>query len=154
MYLPLATALNHALEELSGVQANGLPEFKSHIAFVPCDTGVQSGRELPGSSFKPDVALMSIQDARELHRLDRVDGPKVSRLIDEIAEKRIPCSTSWSTILSAVEVKRKSDMSGWASLRAFGQQDRKVGTIRDADQCLDRKLDDSGPTTRKINLVS
>ena len=154
MYLPLATALNHALEELSEVQANGLPEFKSHIAFVPCDAGVQSDRDLPGSSFKPDVALMSIQDARELHRLDRVDGPKVSRLIDEIAEKPIPCSTSWSTILSAVEVKRKSDMSGWASLREFGQQDRKVGPMRDADQRLDRKLDDSEPTTRKVDLLS
>ena len=108
MYLPLATALNHALDELSRIQANGLPEFKSHIAFVPCDTGVQSGRDLPGSSFKPGVALMSIQDARELHKLDRVDGPKVCRLIGEIAEKPIPCSTSWSTILSAVEVKRKA----------------------------------------------
>ena len=154
MYLPLATALNHALEELSRIQANGLPEFKSHIAFVPCDTGVQSSRELPGSSFKPDVALMSIQDARELHRLDRVDRPKVSRLIDEITEKPIPCSASWSTILSAVEVKRRSDMSGWASPKVFSQQDRKFGPTRDVDQCLDRKLDDSEPITRKVNLLS
>ena len=154
MYLPLATALNHALEELSRIQASGLPEFESHIAFVPCDTGVQSGRELPESSFKPDVTLMSIQDARELHKLDRVDGLKVGRLIDEIAEKPISCSTSWSTVLSAVEVKRGSDMSGWASLREFGQRDGKVGPIRDADQRLDEKLDDSEPTTRKVDLLS
>ena len=133
MYPPFAKVLNHALEELSEIQAIGLLEFKTHIALVPCDTGVQSGRDLPGSSFEPDITLMSTQDARELHKLDKVDGPKVSRFIDEIAAKSISCFTSWNTILSAVEVKRGSDMSGWASLRVFSQQDRKVGPIWDVD---------------------
>ena len=78
MYLPFAEALNHALEDLSKVQVNGLPGFKTHIAFVPCNKLVSSNRKLPGSRFKPDIVVMLLQDARELHGLETVDTPSVS----------------------------------------------------------------------------
>jgi hypothetical protein len=154
MYHPFVEALNNALEQLSGIQVDGLPEFKTDIAFVPCNKRVPSQRSLPGSSFKPDIALMSIQSAREFYELDRLDAPKVSQIISEIGGKSLPGFTGWETILSAVEVKRKKDVSGWASLEVFGQQDRQVGIIQDADQRLDETLDDSQPTTRKLRLLS
>jgi hypothetical protein len=154
MYLPFVEALNHALEQLSSIQVDGLPGFKNHIAFVPCNKGVSSRRNLPGSSFKPDIALMSIQGAREIYELDGLDASKASRFASEIAGKSPSGFTGWETILSAIEVKRKKDMSGWAFLEAFGQEDRQVGIIRDADQRLDETLDDSQPTTRKISVFS
>ena len=153
MYDPFTEALNYALGRLSDVEVDGLPEFKSHIAFVLCNKGVSSDRDLAGSSFKPDIALMSIQDARELYGLDKVDTPDVSGFVGEIAEKTISGSPDWGTMLSAVEVKRKKNISGWAKLEVFGHQDGQVSVIRDADQRLDEKLDDSQPTTREINLL-
>jgi len=155
MYLPFAEALNYALEQLSGIQVDGLPEFKSHIAFVPCNKGVKSDRDLRGYLLKPDIALMSIRGACEFYELDQHDAPNVSQFISKIAGKPPSGSTNWKTILSAVEIKRKSDVSGWASFpEAFGQQDRQVSVVQDADQQLDEILDDSQPTTRKIRFSS
>ena len=154
MYGPFTKALNYALGCLSAVEVDGLPGFKSHIAFVLCNKRVSSDRDLAGSSFKPDIALMSIQDARKLYGLDEVDTPDVSQFNDEIAKKTVSGSSDWKTILSAVEVKRKKKTSGWAKLKLFRRQDRKVNVIRDVDQRLDEKRDDSQATTREIDLLS
>ena len=155
MYLPFAEALNYALEQLSGIQVDGLPELKSHIAFVPCNKGVKTDGKPRGPALKPDIALMSIRGACEFYELDQLNVPNVSEFISKIAGNPPSGSTNWNTILSAVEVKRKSDMSGWASLpEAFDRQDREVSVIQDADQQLDEMLDDSQPTTRKIRPLS
>ena len=154
MYLPFAEALNYALERVSVIGVNGLPEFKTHIAFVPCNKRVLSDRNALGSSFKPDIAVMLLSDAREFHGLDKLDAP-VSQFISEISGKAPTGFASWKTVLSAVEVKRKKDMSSWSSLEAFRYQDRQAGVIQNVDQGLDEELDtsDSQPTTCKIKSL-
>jgi len=155
MYFLFAEALNYAFEELSGIQLDGLPEFKSHISFVPCNKGVDSHCDSYGYSLKPDIALMSIRRACEPHEFDQLDVPNVSKFVSKIAGKSPSGTTNWNTILSAVEVVREMDVSGWASLpEVFDQQDRRVGVLRDAGRRLDETLDDSQPTTRKISLLS
>ena len=155
MYHPFSEALNYALERLSEIQVDGLPEFKSHIAFVPCNKGVKSDTQSHGYLVKPDIALMSIRGACEFYELDQLDVPNISQFISKIAGNPPSGSTNWKTILSAIEVKRKSDVSGWASLpEAFVQQSRQVSVVQDADKGLDETLDGSQPTTRKISLLS
>ena len=151
MYLPFSEALNDALEALSEIQVNGLPDFKTHIAFVPCNKGIASDRDLPGSSFKPDIALMLLQDAHKFYELDQLDTSKVSQFIGKIAGKPPPGFIGWKSILSAIEVKRKSNMSGWALPETLNEQDKQVGVIRDADRRLDEKSDDSRLATCKVN---
>jgi len=154
-YLPFAEALDNALEQLSDIQLDGLPEFKSHIVFVPYSKGVESDCDLHGYSLKPGIALMSIRDACEFYELDQFDAPNVSQFVSKIAGKSPSGSTDWKTILSAIEVERESDASGWASLpEAFGQQGRQVSVMQDADQRPDETLDDSQPTARKIRFLS
>lgn len=67
---------------------------------------------------------MSIQDACEFCRLDRLDAPKVSELVSEIAGKFTSGFVSWKTMLSAVEIKLEEGMSDWAPLEVPNQQDR------------------------------
>ena len=152
MYLPFADAMNYALERLSNIEVNGLPKFKTHIAFVPCNKRVQSNRATPGSSFKPDIAIMSIQDAYEFHELKQPDTPKLSKFISEIAEKSPSGLTNWGAVLSAIEIKRKKD-ADWAVLGEFDRQNSQVSVVQDADKRLDEKQDDSQPTTRKIDIA-
>ena len=123
MYTPFAEALNHALEQLSGIQVDGLPAFKTHIAFVPCNKGVSADHNLPGSLFKSEIAPMSIQDTYKFYEFDQVDVPNISQLINEIGGKSPSGSISWKTILSAVKIKRKNAVSCWPSLGAFDEQD-------------------------------
>ena len=149
MYLPFAEAMNYALERLSDIEVNGLPKFKTHIAFVPCNRRVQSNRTTPGSSFKPDIAIMTIQNAYEFHKLQPPDTPKLSKFVGEIAEKSPSGLTNWGAVLSAIEIKRKKDVD-WAMLREFDRQDSRVSVIQDANKRLDEKQDCSQPTTRKI----
>ena len=149
MYIPFTEVLNGALGALSGIQVDGLPEFKAHVVFVPCNKLIGSDRELPGSSFKPDVALMSIQDAREFYQLDQLDTPESFQSISKISGKSAPRFPSWNHILSAVELKRKSSVSQ-APLGAFDRQDKQGDFTRDVDQRLDEGLDDSQPTTCKL----
>ena len=151
MYLPFAEAMNYALERLSNIEVDGLPGFKTHIAFVPCNRRVQSNRATPGSSFKPDIAIMSIQNAYEFHELERPDAPKLSKFINEIAEKSPSGLTNWGAVLSAIEIKRKKD-ADWAMLKEFDRQSSQVSVIHDANKRLDEKQDDSQSTTRKINV--
>ena len=150
---PLAEALNYALGCLSDIQVNGLPELKTHIAFVPYNRRVSSDSDLARSPFKPDIALMLIQDARKLYGLNQVDIPEVSRLVGEISGKSISSLTGWKTILSTVEVERRRGGPGWAPLGVFSHQDKQVIVTRDADQQLDQGPDDSQPITREINLL-
>ena len=77
MYLLFAKVFNHAFKDLSRIQVNGLPEFKTHIAFVLCNKGIQPNHNSSRSSFQHEIALMSIQDAHEFHELDRPDASKV-----------------------------------------------------------------------------
>ena len=90
MYLPFAEALNYALEQLSDIQVDELPEFKSHIAFVPCNKRVEFDRNLRGYLLKPDIALMSIRGACEFYELDRLDVPTVSKFVSKITGKSPP----------------------------------------------------------------
>jgi len=154
MYLPFAEALNYALELVSNVRVNGLPEFQAHIAFVPCNRRVPSGRDLPGSSFKPDLVITSLHDAREFYKLENLDAPKVSEFVGQIADASPSGFTSWKTILSAVEVKRRRDMSSWTPLPGvFDYHDKQVSTVGDADQRLDEKPNDSQSTTRETDML-
>jgi hypothetical protein len=134
MYKPFTEVMNYALEPLSRIEVDGLPKFKSHIAFVPCDKGVKSDCDISGSSFKPDVAVMSIQDAYKLYKLDGSDAPELSKLITEISVNAPSGSPSWKTILSAIEIKRGRGSSK--------HQDRAT---QDVDVQFDEELGDSQP---------
>ncbi|KAF9783684.1 hypothetical protein BJ322DRAFT_1109538 [Thelephora terrestris] len=143
MYKPFTEVMNYALEPLSRIEVDGLPKFKSHIAFVPCDKGVKSDCDISGSSFKPDVAVMSIQDAYKLYKLDGSDAPELSKLITEISVNAPSGSPSWKTILSAIEIKRGRGSSK--------HQDRAT---QDVDVQFDEELGDSQPVVASTSSVS
>jgi hypothetical protein len=149
MYAPFSGAMNYALRRLSEVDVNGLPAFKDHIAFVPCsERGIQSNRAEPGSSFKPDIAVMAIQDVYEFYEPGRRDGPELSELIGSIAEKAPSGQISWHTVLSAVEVKRTN--AKWAPFFDQGGQNeppKSVNVQPNQEQSCSRS------TTRKIDLL-
>ena len=142
IYAPFADAMNYALEHLSKIQVDGLPKFKTPIVFVPCDRNVSSERDSPGTAFKPNLAIMTLKDARELYGLDELDAPKVSEFVSKIPKGSPIGSLGWKTILSAVEMKRKRD-----------PRDCPLGALesRDVDQQLDEEPDTSQPTTCKID---
>ena len=151
-YPPFSKALNHALEDLSKIQVDGLPEFKTHTAFVPRRKGVKPDRNLSGSSFEPNTTSVSDQStsSESSAESDQSDMIKFSQFISEISGESPSGSTNWKIILSAVEIRRKWDESDWAPLGVFDQQDSKVDAMRDADQRLDEKLDDSPPTAGEL----
>ena len=153
MYIPFAEAMNYTLEHLSTIQVAGLPEFKNHIAFVPCNKKVQSNRVLPGSEFKPDIAVMSIQDAYEFHQLDKINGPKLSEFITRISGESPAGLTNWNTVLSAIEMKRKED-GRWVELGKFDHEERQISIMQDADERLHEKPEDSQPATRRSDAFS
>jgi len=160
MYAPLSNALNYGLECLSKIDVEGLPQFGNHIVFVPSDKGIKSDRDLDGSLFKPDIALMKLSTARDFLRIKETRGPSVSRFVSKIpnqttSNRRPPKASlstqvaksnlsknalqaapsrriSWKDILSAVEVKRISGRK-WPKLGTFTDE---VGPIvnEDADE--------------------
>ena len=148
MYLPFVEAMNYALECLSDIEVDGLPKFKSHIAFVPCNKGVQSDRDIGGSSFKPDIAIMSIQDACEVYQLDESCVPELSKFTGQISGKSLSGLT-WKAMLSAIEMKRKGVNRAGPSASK-----RQGSVIQDTDQQLDEEFVDSQPATCKIDAVS
>ena len=147
MYGPLSDALNLGLEDLSKIEVDGLPKFQDHIVFVPLDEGVTSDRDLGGSLFKPDLALMRFATARDFRKMKDTRSLTVSQFVDKIPKKtrskmgppktvpsknvpknapskNNPTKTSpsynigWKDILSAVEVKR-GRKSNWPTLGGF-----------------------------------
>ena len=147
MYAPLSDALNLGLECLSKIEVDGLPEFQNHIVFVPLDERVTSDRDLEGSCFKPDLALMSFTTACDFRKIKDTRSLTVSQFIDKISKKtrskmgppktlpsknvpknapaknnstNIPPSyhIGWKEVLSAVEVKRGSN-TNWPTLCTF-----------------------------------
>ena len=151
MYFPFAEAMNYALELSSDIEVDGLPQFKNHIAFVPCNKGVQSDRIAPGSSFKPDLALMSLTDAWELHGFDPNEAPKLSELIEAVEKAPPPGSINWKTFLSAIEMKRMN--AELPPLGVFDRPETQVSIIPEGGQRLDGKPDDPPPMTCKIDLI-
>ena len=155
MYQPFTEALNYALEELSRINVDGLPKFKTHIVFAVCDKGVVSNRSLHGSRFKPDIAVLSIEDACEFYKLEQLQAnePQISQFVNGAKDKSQSGTLRWSSILSAVEVKRKSKGS-WALLKKSGLQEEQFSVIPGANNLLDEEPDDSQPTTRKTDVFS
>jgi hypothetical protein len=167
MDLSFTDAMNYALEHLSKIQVDGLPGFKTHIAFLPCNTRVESGCSTPGSSFsssslsstpeysfKPKITVMSIQDAYELYELDQTGGPILSEFITKIAGKPLPCLTDRKTELSYVDMTRLAMYTGWPEVGEFHLQGGRVGLAQDADERLDEQLDGSQSATCKISVFS
>ena len=144
MYAPLSDALNLGLEDVSKIEVDGLPEFQNHIVFVPLDEGVTSDRDLEGSLFKPDLALMSLATACEFRNVKYTRSLRVSQFVGKIpkktpskmglpkavSSKNVPGNAppknhpppsyriSWKDILSAVEVKRGPKKT-WPTLVEF-----------------------------------
>jgi len=151
---PFADALNHALEQLANIQVNGLPGFKAHIAFVPCNNDVSSDEgddDSPETSLRFNVAVMLLEDACKLHNLDKLDQRKVSQFIDET--KGTPsCFANWKAVLSVIEIEWKEGPSGWPPLEAFEYRNGQVSVMRDTDQWLGGEPDTSKPTSREINV--
>ena len=152
MYFPFAEAMNYALERSSDLIVDGLPQFETHIAFVPCNKGVRSDRSKPGSSFKPDIALMSLEDAYKFHGVNQTGTHKLSELIGRIEKVPLSSSINWKAFLSAVEMKRRD--AELPPLRLFDRPETQVSVIQDADKRLDEKPDDPPPATCKIDLIS
>ena len=153
MYLPFTEIMNYALEQLSDVEVDGLPEFKSHITFVPSDARVKSNRYSPGSFFGPDIVVMSIQDAYQFYQLDQTDEPTPSEFITKIKGQKPSGSIDWNILLSAVEIKRGS-REEWSKAGESSHQEGENIPGWDADLRLCERLVDSRITTStcKINL--
>jgi hypothetical protein len=152
-YLPLSGAMNYALERLSEIEVDGLPEFKNHIAFVPCkERAIQTNRITPGSLFKPDIAIMSIEDAYEFYEPGRPYAPKrkLCELMNEISQKAPSGSASWSTVLSVIEIKRGK--ARWASLGVADDKGKQLDPMGDVSDPFDEEQDGSQPVTRKFYL--
>ena len=108
MYRRFSDALNYGLERLSKIEVDGLPKFRNNIVFVPW--GVE------GSSFEPDVVLMSLATACDLHGITDRESLGVSQFVTKVTKtssEAIPSKNApprrrvgWKYILSAVEVKR------------------------------------------------
>ena len=152
---PFASALNCALEQLANIQVKGLPEFKAHIVFVPCNNDVSSDcdddddDDSPESSLKFIIVVMSLEYACKHHNPDNLDAPKISQFIDGIKES-VSCFTSWKNVLSVVEMEQKKGHPGWPPVEAFKYRHGQVGVTRDTDHRLGGELDTSRPTTRKV----
>ena len=149
-YRPFADIMNHALEQLSEVEVEGLPEFKNHIAFTPCDTRVESDCSVLGSEFNPDVVVMSFQDACGFYGFDKTNPPILSQYITEIEGRVPPKATNWKTVLSAVELKWGLRTKAWPEVKRFTHQKKPVIPIpvRETGERFDEKLDYSRPATR------
>ena len=92
-YIVFAEAMNYALKHsVSNIEVAGFPKFNNHIAFVPCNKEVQSNCVLPGSGFKPDIAVMLIQDAYEFHQLNQINRQKPPEFVARISGSRPPAS--------------------------------------------------------------
>lgn len=151
MHLPFADAMNHALEQLSDVEVDGLPEFKSHIAFVPCDARVESIHCAPGASSKPNMVVMSAQDAYRLYGLNQTDAPVLSKFITKIKGQKPSGTINWNSVLSAVQVKR-GPREEFSNAGEPSHQGGREVPVLDADQQLLVILDDFQPTTCKVNV--
>jgi hypothetical protein len=155
MYTPFSGAMNYALQRLSKVDVDGLPAFRNHIAFVPCrEREIQSNRAEPGSLFKPDLAIMSLEDAYKFYEPGRGDGPELSEFTNVIAEKKPSGPISWSTVLSVIEIKRSD--AKWAPLgvpfKVLDDQGRQNNPPKNVNVQLNGEQDNSRSTTRKIDL--
>ncbi|KAF9780823.1 hypothetical protein BJ322DRAFT_1112224 [Thelephora terrestris] len=134
--------MNFALEHLSDIEVAGLPKFKSHIAFVPCNKGVLSNRDKAGSLFKPDLLIMTLQDTYKHHKLDGPDAPRLSEFTSIIAETSTDGSFSWEEVLLAIEVKR-TRAPGWLPLT---KSKLKGGAVREKNKWSDAEPSDSQRT--------
>ena len=149
---PLADAFNYALGRLSAIEVEGLPEFKAHIAFAPYNRHVESDRDSPGRPFKPDMVVMSLQDARDVYGVEEVDGPDLSRFVGEIEGRPPSRPASWKSILATVEVRLVD-----AKVRAAREQDRPAivfNASRDKDQRPEDGQDGSLSAACKIDIHS
>ena len=152
MYLPFAETMNYALEQLSDVKVEGLPEFKSHIAFVPCDAREESDCGIPGSEVKPDLVIMQIQDAYGFYGLNQAEAPTLSQYVAKIKGRLPPDPTDWKTVLSAVELVR-GPPKPWPRMRKkFTYQRRSLIPAQRASKRLNEKLDHPRSATRKMNV--
>jgi len=136
--------MNQALEHLSKIQVDGLPKFKTPIVFVPCDAE-SSDYDSQGNTFEPDLAIMTLEYARELYGLNELDAPTISEFASKISKGCSISSIGWQAILSVVEMRWEWDPPGCPSPRIASQD------MRDLDQRLDDEPDTSQPTTCKID---
>ena len=161
MYAPLSDALNHGLEALSEIEVVGLPKFQNHIVFVPLDERVRSNRGLEGSSFKPDIVLMSLVTACDFRKIKNAETLQVSQFVSKIPKKvskmapprttakapskNVPPQNNtpkappsdricWKDILSAVELKRGRNTQ-WPALGNFTDTIPAI-THEDSDEAL------------------
>ena len=158
MYAPLSDALNYGLERLSEIDVDGLPEFKDHIVFVPSDKDVTTDRDLEGSLFEPEVALMRFTTACDLLKIKVTRSLSVSRFVSKIPKttpERHPQADptyriGWKDILSPVEVKQNWSRK-WPILETFANDAASIAK-KDADGELgtSRNPDSGTSSTSKI----
>jgi hypothetical protein len=169
MYKPFSEALNYALEMLSEINVDGLPEFEEHIVFVPLDEGVESDRDLEGSLFKPDIIIMSFDAACRFRNVRDTRTLTVSQFISKIPPKASTKKGSkansssrvgWKDVLSAVEMKR-DPKDGWPLLGHFSENvPQIVSEGMDAQLLQSRNTDPATPSdvsqsqTRKIHTLA
>ena len=122
---------------------------RSSLIAIWRDPKFEFNCDLEESEFKPDLVVMSLQDARVLHKLEKLDTPRVSEFIDEIAGKPPSDFTCWKAVLSAVELKQNEQ--GWPPLEVFNCQDRQV-SVTGIQTNGSTKPDPPEPTTCKMNV--
>ena len=175
MYASLSDALNLGLECLSKIEVDGLPEFQNHIVFVPLDERVTSDRDLEGSLFKSDLALMSFTTACDFRKIKGTRSLTVSQFINKIPKKahskmglpktlnskNVPKNApyknnppnsslsyriGWNEIFSAVEVKRGSKIN-WPTLGDFTDVVPTIVVLGSDEQLLHSQTPDPGTSS-------
>jgi len=169
MYAPFSNAFNYGLERLSTIHVHGLPKFKNHIVFVPWGRGLTSNRDLGGSRFQPDIALMPLNTVCNYFNIECRGRRGISQVVNQIpkkvgSKKDNPRTLGWGDVYTVVEMKRgPKDEGSWPPLRIFTARvattetaeidDNKLFEPRRDLSPLAATEEDTLPKGRKINVL-
>jgi len=165
MYDPLIKAFNCALDRLSRVDVDGLPEFKKErqIVFARSDTECIGTEAYLQGSYEPDIILIKWSKFKTEYEYE--DRSYLESYISDICCKpsRDVPPLSWRNILSTVEVEH-GDSEGKAKARSVKlpynggftnlQGDEAVGSSK-LPQSAPQKImvDEEYPTHRCVFIA-
>ena len=165
MYDPLIKAFNCALDRLSKVNIDGLPEFKKErqIVFARNDAKCIGAEAHLQGSYKPDIILIKWRKSKTEYEYE--DHSYLETYISDICCKpgRNEPPLSWRNILSTVEVKH-GDSEGKGKVRSVKlpynggftniQGDEMVGSSKHPQSAPQKIIvDEEYPTHRCVSIA-
>jgi hypothetical protein len=110
MYDPFVRACNYALDKLSKIHIEGLPEFseeKQIVFFRNHDRSVQSHSHQRESRVRPDIVLLGWNRFKELYKEPRATPPSYSDSHStDLCTLNSELKLSWRDVRSTVEMKK------------------------------------------------